>query len=687
MTNAEIASAGYLLAASIYLVLAVLLLTIWRERPKSSILALASVVSVVWALVAAGSEWVVYDVSTLLAVSELLRGVVWITLFLLILGAFDDLGDAVWSVRFSSLTVLAAATIAALTYEVRGTPSLAENILASGGLVVSISLVFLVERVFRSAGKESDFGLRYFCLAIIGLFLYDVILHGRTIIEGGRNADFWTARGFVNGALVLPVIYAVRKRFNLSVDTLLSRQIVFFSYSLTAIGILLLALFSGDYYIRSFNGEWVTVLRIFLFATFFLGLAILVVSPTTRATARVLMTKALFQYKYDYRREWLRFVGTLSQSGLDAQVPETAVKAIAQIVNSPGGAVWSNTQDEQTYLPVGTWNCMLGASAGIDSESPILKFLKDTEWVVDLEELRQHPARYRGQTAADIPDPSQNWWLVVPMMLGERLSGFIILLRPSVVPVLNFEDHDLLKTAGRHVAAHIEQAETDRRLAEESQFGAYNRLTAFLMHDLNNLIAQQSLVVENAEKFRHNPDFVDDAIGTISNSVDRMRRLMDQLSAASRPAENKRVNLSRTINSAVKRTSGVRPIPQLVKCEFDIHVRADADRLSMVIEHLLRNAQEATADEGRITISVDALEDYANISIADNGSGMTREFIQTRLFRPFDSTKGNQGMGIGVYQAREYARSLGGQLTVDSKPGTGTKFTLILPLILARATT
>ena len=127
----------------------------------------------------------------------------------------------------------------------------------------------------------------------------------------------------------------------------------------------------------------------------------------------------------------------------------------------------------------------------------------------------------------------EDWWLIVPLLLGERLFGFIILQKSRIVPSLNFEDHDLLRTVGRHVATHIDQAESDRRLAESRQFGTYNRLTAFLMHDLNNLIAQQSLVVKNAEKYRHNPNFVDDAIDTIANSVSRMRHLMEQLSSGS----------------------------------------------------------------------------------------------------------------------------------------------------------
>jgi signal transduction histidine kinase len=59
---------------------------------------------------------------------------------------------------------------------------------------------------------------------------------------------------------------------------------------------------------------------------------------------------------------------------------------------------------------------------------------------------------------------------------------------------------------------------------------------------------------------------------------------------------------------------------------------------------------------------------------------MSPEFIRERLFRPFDSTKGSHAMGIGAYQAREYARMLGGQLEVKSTEGQGTTFTLQLPV-------
>jgi len=200
------------------------------------------------------------------------------------------------------------------------------------------------------------------------------------------------------------------------------------------------------------------------------------------------------------------------------------------------------------------------------------------------------------------------------------------------------------------------------------------------MHDLNNLIAQQSLVVKNAERFRDNPDFVDDAIDTIAHSVSRMRRLMEQLSSGSKPPVKRRVNVCSVLSNAIERNSHREPVPEFAGCDEDIMVLADADRLSMVIEHLLRNAQEATAANGQITVDVKTAGGMVVISIVDTGCGMSQEFIRDRLFRPFDSTKGSQSMGIGAYQARDYASALGGRLDVRSAVGEGTTFILRLPL-------
>jgi len=109
-------------------------------------------------------------------------------------------------------------------------------------------------------------------------------------------------------------------------------------------------------------------------------------------------------------------------------------------------------------------------------------------------------------------------------------------------------------------------------------------------------------------------------------------------------------------------------------------VQADRERLIAVIEHIIRNAQDATAEIGSIVVEVSQAREQAILTITDTGAGMDADFVRERLFRPFDSTKGAAGMGIGAYQGREYARQLGGDVEVRSSPGRGTCFTINLPL-------
>jgi putative PEP-CTERM system histidine kinase len=322
----------------------------------------------------------------------------------------------------------------------------------------------------------------------------------------------------------------------------------------------------------------------------------------------------------------------------------------------------------------------LPAKASIPETASLIRFLERRQWIIDLNEFNEHPQRYDDLELEEMFGRQPNWWLIVPLLLGNDVFGFIVLLKPAIPFKLNFEDHDLLKTVGKQVATHIKQAEIDRRLAEISQFTTYNRLSAYLMHDLSNLIAQHSLVVQNAERFRNNPAFVDDAFRTIAHSVSRMERLVSHLSRRPKPPSSRRLDIREVLDTAVDRSLQATPVPELDAGESPVYAKADPEQLTTVIEHLIRNAQQAISGEGTVRVGLSADDGMARISIVDTGSGMSPEFVRERLFRPFDSTKGSESMGIGAYQAREYIRSLGGQVEVNSEVGTGTTFSLALPL-------
>ncbi len=201
------------------------------------------------------------------------------------------------------------------------------------------------------------------------------------------------------------------------------------------------------------------------------------------------------------------------------------------------------------------------------------------------------------------------------------------------------------------------------------------------MHDLKNLIAQLSLVVTNAARHKGNPRFMEDAITTVDNSVQKMNRLLEHLRSDSMQEQQvDSVDLCNMLGEVVETMSNNKPVPSLDCQARGIFLNVNQDRCSAIIGHLIRNAQDATPDDGQVIVRLFRRADRAIIEVQDNGSGMDEAFIKNRLFRPFDSTKGKQGMGIGVYEARDYIHRIGGDLEVISRVGEGSTFRVRIPI-------
>ena len=407
-------------------------------------------------------------------------------------------------------------------------------------------------------------------------------------------------------------------------------------------------------------------------------ITLLMFSEHLSARLRVFISKHFLPFRFDYREEWLRLIDTLAAPEQRMPLPERSIKAVAQIVGAPAGLLWWRDNDQQPYRCSATWNTRMWPGVEVGANDPALKFMCARQWIIDTAELERDPDLYDGLTRPEWTGQLPEGVLIVPLISNEALLGFIVLFHSSSAFRLAFEEIDLLRTAGRQVAAHLAQYEGDKQLAEAQQFEAFNRLTAFVMHDLKNLIAQQSLLVENAAKHKDKPEFIEDSMNTIENSVARMNKLLRQLQSGdtSRPAE--RVLLSEALRDAIDRSER-RPDPEFVNEGGSLTVSIDRERFTAVVTHLIRNAQEATSGEGAVTVRLQKQGKQAVIRIEDDGCGMPAEFIRNRLFRPFDSTKGSQGMGIGAYQARLFVTEAGGSLEVESEPDRGTVVMISLP--------
>jgi putative PEP-CTERM system histidine kinase len=357
---------------------------------------------------------------------------------------------------------------------------------------------------------------------------------------------------------------------------------------------------------------------------------------------------------------------------------------VAQTLGSPGGVLFTLDDAGKRFVPSAGWpleTADLPQLAPLSPDHPLIGLMRSRRWIVDLHERREKPARY-GEVVVPAWLEEPRWRIVAPIFRLDVLIGFFVLFDPPPPFQLEFEDRDLLHTMGQHVATMLAQHEADRRVAEMSQFETYNRLTAFVMHDLKNCAAQLSLVVGNAVRHRHNPEFIDDAIATIANTSERMTRLIEQLRRRdAHPAPAPPVRIAELVAIAVERCQSRVPKPVFASgASCACMVNAEREQLVAAIEHVVRNAQDATPESGKVTVDICDGVGTVRVTVTDDGAGMDPEFIQHWLFRPFHSTKGSKGMGIGAYQARELAMSLGGEVEVESRPGAGTRFSFILPV-------
>ena len=676
---------SFVTGAVFFLVLSMVLLTGQQGRSRKNALKLASIASTVWLGVSALTVY--HGVSFLSYLLEPLRSFAWL-LFLgyVMLSAVANTQPA--SQRFRKIALLLASYTVMLTmivvYRIFAGPGatnyLGIDLLFAGFLVMAVAGLVLVEQIMRNAHVESRRAVKYLCIGLGVIFAYDFYIYSHALLFQGLDDTLWGARGFVN-AMAVPVMgVAVARDPRLSLDIFVSRRIVFHTTALLGTGLYLLAMGVGGYYIRSFGGEWGTVAQvIFLFGAG-LVLMVLLFSGRVRSSLRVLINKHFFQYKYDYRDEWLRFIHTLSSGQPGERMHERAIHSLAEIIGSPGGVLWIRQQSDR-YVPMASWQMEVSGNATVEKSHPLIQFMSQREWLINLDEYERAPELYNNMTIPEWLAKMPRAWLVVPLIVHEHLFGFVVLARSPAQRSFNWEDSDLIKTAGRQAAVHLAQLEASQALAEARQFEACNRLTAYVMHDLKNLIAQLSLVVTNAAKHKANPRFMEDAINTVDNSVQKMTRLLAHLQSDTlQPQEAEDVELCALLGDVVRTMSNGRPVPSL-DCQAEgIPLNANRDRFAAIVGHLIRNAQDATADDGRIIVRLFRRDERAIVEVQDTGTGMDREFIKNRLFRPFDSTKGKTGMGIGVYEARDYVHKLGGEIEVISRVGEGTTFRIRLPI-------
>jgi putative PEP-CTERM system histidine kinase len=576
---------------------------------------------------------------------------------------------------------LCASLLVILLNSSRALPSIAlQRPAAFAALAQALLGMMLVEQLLRNVPADARWGAKPVCLALGSIFIFDVYLYSQAALFRQFDGDALAIRPAVH-SFAVPLLFLASKRHRDWLAKLhVSRVAIFHSATLLIAGAYLLLVSGVGYYVRYTGGDWGRALQIALVVVALLALTMVLLSGAMRAKLRVYISKHFFRYRYDYRDEWLRFTAMLSSQSSPQELGNSVIKGLANLVESPSGALWLRYGQQGEYRQSAVLN-MPAAAQSESADAPFIRFLQTKNWIVDLDELRRFPDRYPDCALPAWMLSAERCWLLVPLGVGAEMIGFVVLGPARTRLDLNWEVRDLLRTASSQACSYLAQMLSTEALLEARKFDAFNRMSAFVVHDLKNIVTQLSLMMANARRLRDNPEFQEDMLATVENSLAKMRQLMLQLREGERPqgGGSGAVDLARIVRRLAEAAQSKGRALSL-QINASASTRGHEDRVERVIGHVVQNALDATPVDGRVWLHLDAAGSYARVEVGDTGCGMSEEFVRTRLFKPFQSTKVN-GMGIGAYESFQYLNELGGRIDVDSELNRGTKVMILLPLL------
>jgi len=584
---------------------------------------------------------------------------------------FSIAGIVVLQLALDIVPLLIAASPAVLA-AIASTGHILRITTAAGALV-------LVHNLYGQAAPEARGAIRLPMIGLASLWLYDLNLYTVAYLFEGRHVEIAAMRGAIVAATA--PLFALASRRPADWRIKLSRAATFQSLSLAAICAYFVVMTITASAGEATGWAWVRGAQVVLLVAMTAVAAVLIPSGRARAWLRVTITKHLFQHRYDYRGEWLRFTRLMGEAKIDAApLGERAVKAIADIVEAPAGLLLA--PDDGGRLEVASrWNWADAWRSG-PADMVFGAALARDGRIVDFAALRAGTGASRDR-ATPVPEwmlVDESIWAAIPLIHEDRLAGLVLLAAPPVMRALDWEDFDLLRTAARGAASYLAEARGQEALAETERFSEFNRRFAFILHDIKNLVSGLSLLARNAERHAGNPEFRNDMVATLKTSVDKMNHLLLKLT----PRENLMTEAPRPLALAPLLTALVAGKSKRhdVRLLGDVggYVLADPHGLEEALGHLVDNAVDASAPDAPVLIKVAHNGDEIGIAVIDHGPGMSADFVRKELFQPFSSTKAN-GFGIGAHQARALVTAMGGSLAVDSRQGAGTRFTVCLPSI------
>jgi putative PEP-CTERM system histidine kinase len=669
-----IATVGYAISAIGYIFLLLLLLTVRKSGLAKYLLILATGTTCLWSI--APFLFAPLSVERLLLFDNI-KSLFWLLFLSSCLR--DNFTNIVEVLSRKHTWLILALPITAIALPYLGVDNGSWRFLLQ--TVIALQVLVLLEVIYRQAG-ENSWALKPLIIYLAVISVFEFVTFANALMVDQININYIAARGYVYFALIPLLVLAIRRVKNWGVEIYISRDIVMHSTLLMVAGVYLFVMAMLGYAVNYFGGQWGAAIQVVLIVLSLSLLVTLFLSLSFRTKIKVFITKHFFANQFDYRHEWLKLTHCLDTSESDGNVFAKALRGLIQAIDYQTGCLIQSQNGELKVLAD-----IDKPSLNVDEQTVLSQFsafFMSKNWIIDIEELRTKPYVYEELKVNHGLLNSVSFQLVIPIYNEEEFWGMAVMQgSDNTSKKLNWELRDYLTAVNAQISNFLFHHQAAQQLAENAQFAAFTRMSAFIVHDLKNVAAQIDLILSNAEQHKDNPEFIADTFETLHHTKARMDKMLHQLSEknASQGGSDSLVNLSECVTRVVgQRCASYLPKPSVI-VRSETPVVLDKDKLSNVIYHLVSNAQQATSDDGKVDVEIELSDDerYMLINIVDTGSGMSEDFIRTRLFKPFDTTKGNAGMGIGAFDAKAYLERIGGQLLVQSRPKQGTVFTLRIP--------
>lgn len=548
--------------------------------------------------------------------------------------------------------------------------------------IVALQILVMLELIYRQAGDDK-WAFKPLVLFLGATNLFEFVTFANATMVGNLEVAYITARGYIYVALLPFLVLAIRRIKHWGVDIFISRDVVLHSSLLMVAGAYLFIMALVGYFIRFIGGEWGATIQVVLIALSTAMLMTLFLSNNFRVRIKVFITKHFFANQFDYRIEWLKLTEALSSNEADLNgVYQCALRGLLQAIDYESGALiklQGNVLVSKAMIDHPPLN-----SKELQLLQSIVSYCQRKNWIIDIEELRYKPFVYEGLKLNHALLNECAFRMVIPIYKSSTLWGLAVLDTSQNSRRLNWELRDYLSAVTAQVSSYVFHNEAGREVAENAQFAAFSRMSAFVLHDLKNVLAQIDLILCNAEQHKDNPEFIEDTFETLQHTKARIDKMLRQLTDKNEAKRNEQKIC--LVSNSLKNVIETKCVGNLPKPSLSIidekELMIDDEKFGNVMYHLISNAQQATPDSGQVNVTVDISDDgrFVKVVIADTGEGMSQDFIDERLFKPFDTTKGNAGMGIGAYDAKSFVERVGGQIEVQSEPHKGAIFTLTLPI-------